>query len=905
MKYLRRISLRFYLLFSNAKVEGDVAREIAAHLALLEDEYLRRGMNADDARLAARRAYGGVEQAKQLHRDERAFQGLAQTVQDVRHTLRQLRKSPGFTATAILMLALGIGATTAIFSIVEGVLLRSLPFPDPGRIVILGDVLEDSHCASCTHATVTAPDIRNYMRDTQSFAHLGGYQGAGFELSGTGTPAAVHATRMSGEVFATLGVTPLLGRAFTQQEDEQEQQVAVLSYGMWRSRFHGDTKILGNKMLLDRKPYTVIGVMPRNFEFPLDPGHVNQSELWVPLSLKPEEFTAGQAASWNFRMVGRLKPGLTAAQAQSDAERVARETMRSYPPYMRSIRIHSVVTLLREDTVEEARPLIRTLLSAVIVVLLIACANLAGLLLVRSIRRRREIAVRLALGARSATLLRQAIVESMVLSLAGGGIGLAMAATALRVGVSLLPETLPRVREIGLDWPVMLFALGLALLTGLLCGLAPAFAAIRTSMNEALKEGGRTGTPGSGHARLRSALVVAEIAVALVLLTASGLLLRSFEKMRAVNLGFEPDHTLAAIYDLPEGQYRTQSTIDAFDEELLRSLRELPEVDAVGITQVLPAMGNYWGIAFTIEGYVPPKGAGLNMAAMSPVRGDPFEALGIRLLRGRAFTDSDKAGSQLVAIVNRKMAERYWRGQDPIGKRLRRGMPETATPWMTVVGEVDDVKLGSPDEETLPQVYQPVTQTVSSEGVFATAGELSATDGWIVLRSRVAPEQMETMLRATLEKIDPQLPLYQMQTMEHAISDSEAPRRFNTVLISSFAIAAVLLSVLGIYAVIAFSVALRQQEIAVRMALGCQRSGVLLLILGSGIRLAAVGCILGLLGAAVASRLLRSFLFDVSPFDPGVLALSAVAMLLLALAASALPARRASSTDPMMALRGE
>ncbi|HTF66405.1 MAG TPA: ABC transporter permease [Edaphobacter sp.] len=466
MKHLRRIFLRFYLLFSNAKVEGDVAREIAAHLALLEDEYLRRGMNADDARLAARRAYGGVEQAKQLHRDERAFQGLAQTVQDVRYTFRLLRKSPGFTTTAILMLALGIGATTAIFSIVEGVLLRPLPFSDPGRIVILGDVLEDSHCASCTHATVTAPDIRNYMRDTQSFAHLGGYQGAGFELFGTGTPAAVHATRMSGEVFAALGVAPLLGRAFTQQEDEEHQQVAVLSYGMWRSRFHGGTAILGSKILLDRKPYTVIGVMPRNFEFPLNPGHVNQSELWVPLSLQPEEFTAGQAASWVFRMVGRLKPAVTAAQAQSDAERVARDTMRSYPAYMRSLRIHSVVTPLREDTVEEARPLVRTLLSAVIVVLLIACANLAGLLLVRSIRRRREIAVRLALGARTATLLRQAIVESMVLSLAGGGIGLALAAIAVRVGVSLLPETLPRVREIGLDWPVMLFALGLALLTG-------------------------------------------------------------------------------------------------------------------------------------------------------------------------------------------------------------------------------------------------------------------------------------------------------------------------------------------------------------------------------------------------------------------------------------------------------
>ena len=604
-------------------------------------------------------------------------------------------------------------------------------------------------------------------------------------------------------------------------------------------------------------------------------------------------------------MVGRLKPGVTVAQAQSDAQRVARETMRSYPAFMRSLRIHAVVTPLREDTVEQARPLVRTLLFAVIVVLLIVCANMAGLLLVRSLRRRREIAVRLALGARAATLLQQAIVESLVLSLAGGGIGLALAAIALRVGVSLLPETLPRVREIGLDWPVMLFALGLAVLTGLLCGLAPAFAAIRTSVNEGLKEGGRTGTPGSGHARLRSALVVAEIAVALILLAASGLLLRSFEKMRAVNLGFVPDHTLAAIYVLPQRQYATQSAIDTFNEELLRSLRELPGVEAIGTTSVLPATGNYWGIAFTIEGYLPPKGAGLNMAAMSPVRGDPFAALGIRLLRGRVFTESDKAGSQLVAIVNRKMAERYWPGQDPIGKRLRRGMPETATPWMTVVGEVDDVKLGSPDEETAQQVYQPVTQTVASEGVFAAARELSATEGWIVLRSRIAPEQMENTLRAAVQKIDPQLPLYQMRTMEQAISDSEAPRRFNTVMISSFAMAAVLLSILGIYAVIAFSVASREQEIAVRMALGCRRSGVLMLILGSGVRIAAVGCALGLLGAVAASRLLRSFLFEVSPFDPGVLALSALAMLLLALAASALPARRASSTDPMLALRGE
>jgi predicted permease len=530
---------------------------------------------------------------------------------------------------------------------------------------------------------------------------------------------------------------------------------------------------------------------------------------------------------------------------------------------------------------------------------------LAGLLLVRSIRRRREIAVRMALGARAASLLRQAVVESLVISLAGGALGLALAAIVLRAGVSFLPETLPRIREIGLDWPVVSFAVGLALLTGLLCGLAPAFAAIHTSVNETLKAGGRTGTSGSGHARLRSALVVAEIAVALVLLTASGLLLRSFEKMRDVDLGFRPEHTLSGRYVLPQRQYATQPAVDEFSQSLLSNLRQLPGVEAVGVTSLLPASGDSWEIAFTLDGYVPPKGTGMNMASMSMVLGDSFHALGIRLLRGRLFTPQDKANSQLVAIVNQKMAQHYWPGQDPIGKRLRRGLPETATPWMTVVGEVEDVKLGSPDADTMQQVYQPVTQSVATEGDFAAAGELSARYGYIVLRTQVAPEQMEDALRAVVRKLDPQLPLYKVQTMEDAISGSEAPRRFNTVLISSFAMIAVLLSVLGIYSVIAFSVALREPEMALRLALGCQRSQVQALVLTSGLKLAAFGCILGLVGAVATSHLLRSFLFGVSPFDPIALTVSCAAMLLLGLASSALPARRASSTDPMLALRGE
>jgi predicted permease len=905
MKQLRRAFLKLSRLFTNSRQEAELDREIAAHLALLEDDYLRQGMAPEEARQAARRAYGGVEQAKQMHRNERSYQGLMQILRDTRYTLRQLRKSPGFTITAILMLALGIGATTAIFSLVAGVLLRPLPFPAPEQLVILGDTLDGSNCFMCDRPKASAADIRNYMRDTHSFTHLGGYQVTSYDLATTEVPEAVHAVRMSGEVFPALQVDPLLGRTFTPAEDEHEQPVVVLSYSLWRTHYQGNTNILGTTILLDRKPYVVIGVMPRNFEFPLLPGHVDASDLWVPLRLQPEEFLAGQAASWNFRMVGRLKPGLTLEQAQSDAEPVALATARNYPAYMSSLRIHAAVRPLHEDTVQQARPMVRTLFFAVVVILLIACANLAGLLLVRSIRRRREIAVRLALGARAATLLRQALVESMVLSLAGGLVGLAFAAAALRLGISLLPETLPRIREIGLDWPVMAFALTLALLTGLLCGLAPAFAAIHTSVNGTLKESGRTGTTGSGHARLRSVLVAAEIAIALVLLTASGLLLRSFEKMRAVDVGFRPDHTLTAMYGLPSYQYPTQASVDTFDEQVLHNLHQLPGLEAVGITTVLPSTGDWDGPAITIEGYVPPKGAGLNMPMATMLRGDPLQALGIRLLRGRTFTEADNANSQLVAVVNSGLAQRYWPGQDPIGKRFRRGMQETKTPWMTVVGVVDSVKMGSPDERTPDQFYQPVDQTAISEGDFASKGEVNGDYGYIVFRTHVEPEQMENALRAAVHQVDPQVSLYHIQSMEHAVARSEAPRRFNTILISCFALVAVLLSVLGIYSIIAFSVALREQEMALRMALGCQRSGVLAIILTSGVKLAAVGCVFGLLGAVAASRLLRSFLFAVSPFDPVVLTLAAAAMLLLALAASALPARRASRTDPMLALRGE
>jgi len=821
---------------------------------------------------------------------------------DIRIAVRHLMKSRGFTTTAVLMLAIGIGATTAVFSIVEAVLLRPLPFPQSQRLFSLADILQGADVGANGEAGVTAPDIRAYTRDTHDFESLGGYQPTGYELSGIGEPAQINATRMTAGVFSALGVAPLTGRFFTQQEGEQNQLVAVVSYSLWQNRLHGDPHALGTKILLDRKPYIVIGVMPRNFEFPLAPGHLNSSELWVPMSFTAQELGPTGAAGWNFSMVGRLKPGITAAQAQQDAERVAQETMKSYPPFMATLHIQASVKSLREETVYQARQLVRILFMAVVVVLLIACANLAGLLLVRAIQRRREIAMRLALGAGALALLRQSVLESLVLSVSGGVLGVILAAIGLRVGVSRLPETMPRIDEIRLDWQVVLFAIGLSVITGIGCGLAPAFAALRTNANETLKEGGRTGSAG-GHSWLRGALVVGEIATAVVLLAAAGLLLRSFEKMRSVDLGYHPDHVLVAGYNLPQKQYATQAAADEFNRELLLRLQELPGMKYAGLTTFLPATGSNSNTTFVAEGYIAPKGAGMNLATWIQVEGDYLRAMQIPLLAGRYLTPADTADSQLVIVVNHKLAEHYWPGQDPIGKRLRIGTPETPTPWLNIVGVVADVKENSPDAPTKEQWYQPVDQVEKSVGSLGSPTDINGNGGFIAVRTAMEPGQVANALRAAVRQIDPLLPLTQVQSMETAVSDSEAPRRFQTSVISAFAIGAVLLAALGIYSVVAFSAALRLQEMAIRMALGSQRSGILGLVFLSAVKLALAGCALGLIAAAAASHLLDSLLFAVSPFDPIVLSLAAVFVIALALVASLLPAARAASINPMVALR--
>jgi len=822
---------------------------------------------------------------------------------DLRYALRQLRQSPGFTLTAVLTLAFGIGASTAIFSIVEGVLLRPLPFPDAAHLVTLGDRLEGVEYGTEAPG-VTPPGVQIYLRDTHGFTALGGFTTANYELSGFGEPVQINAARMTASMFPTLRVSPMMGRVFTQQEDDGRAQLAVISYAMWRSRFNSDPGALGRKIQLDRKAYEIIGVMPREFEFPLVPGQLNRSELWVPISLTQAELVQG-SGNWGYYLVGRLKTGVTAAMAEQDAVGAAAEIMRNFPPALASRKIHPVVQSLDETTIAAARPMVRTLFFAALVVLLIGCANLAGLLLTRLIRRRRAIAVRLALGASGAAVLRHSLLESLLLSVSGGLLGLALAAGALPTAVKLLPETLPRVSSIGLDWMVVGFALALAVLTGVLCGVIPAVAATRISVHDALKEGGRTGSA-SGYAGLRSALVVGELAIALVLLASSGLLLRSFEKMRAVDLGFKSDHTLTASYALPKQQYTTQAAIDAFNTNLHSRLEALPGVKAVGVTTMLPANDVEFRGTFTAEGYVPPKGAGLNLAWIPLVSGNYFQAQCIPIVRGRAFLDSDNANSPLVAIVNQKLAEHYWPGQDPIGKQLHRG-PERATtlPWATVVGEIGEVKELSPESPTMNQIYLPASQAKADAGSFAPPGMLMETSGTVVVRGEMAPEAMESSLRAVVRGLDPQLPLTQVEPMDRVVAEGQAPRRFNTALISGFAAAAVLLALLGVYAVISFSTALRTQEMAIRLALGAGRTSVMRLILTSAAWLGLTGCGLGVGAAVLVARLLRSLLFGVDPLDPVVLVLATVSLFLLAVAASVIPARRASKVDPMLALRAE
>jgi predicted permease len=895
MLLLRNIATGLRGLFRKEQVEQEADEELRGFVEMAVEEKVKQGMSRREALRAVRLERGGLDATKEMVRTAGWESFVESCWRDVRFAARRLRKSPGFTAVIVLTLALGIGATTAIFSLVQGILLRPLPFHEADQLVSLGD-----HLGGRPGMSVTARELARYTEATQAFSSVGGYITASFELSGGAQPEEIDAARLSSTMFPTLGVSPILGRAFTAKEDTGREPVAVISYALWTNRFHRDPHVIGSSIVLDRKSYSVIGVMPRGFEFPLGVGRLDQTQLWVPLSLSSDELSDQHSGFWGYRMVARMKEGVTVAEAARDAERVAQQTMRDFPASMAAIRIQGDVEPLRETVVSDVRPVLRTLFLAVVIVLLIACVNVSGLQLVRAIRQRREYALRVAIGASARRIIRESVVEGVLLSAAGGLLGLAFAAIATGAALQMLPDSMPLVDSISIDPVVSGFALVVAACSGVMCSLAPAWVALRVNLIEALKEGAQGGGSAS-HSWLRSMLVVAEVAIALVLVTVAGAFLYSLQKMQAVDPGFRADHALIASFQLPLRQYPDDAAVGKFNRAVVDELSKKPGVTAVAISSAVAASDFSPQSAYTIEGASAEHWT-LKFAAFTSVYGDYFGAMGIPLIEGRAFTAHDDANAQLVVIVSESMAKDCWPGQSPIGKRMHVGNPQKPLPWATVIGVVADTKMPR-DLPSGDQWYTPMEQPATLFGS-GKAGNLSRPpNGYITMRSRLDSKYMIETLRSTIAEIDPLLALQDVQAVTEAVSTIEAPRHFNTDLITAFAAGALLLAITGIYAVMAFSVSQRTQEIAIRMTLGAQRGSIAKLVLISGAKLALFGCGLGVLGSLAASRVVSSFLFGVSATDPFIYIVCVVIMMLMALLASALPAARAASADPIEALR--
>jgi putative ABC transport system permease protein len=841
--------------------------------------------------------------AEKVHRYGRSvvYQEISmQTLlQDLHYALRQLRKAPGFALTAVLTLAVGIGGVTAVFSIVEAVMLRPLPFKDSGRLISLHESFEhDSH-----ELRMTAPDVLIFQRESKAFSGVGGFIASAYELTRAGAPFKARAERVTSSLFPILGIEPLLGRIFTQQEDDNASPVTVISYALWKARFHSDQNVLGTTIDLDRRPYTIIGVMPRSFEFPLDAGRLSHRDLWVPMSFTPVEKNS-EGDNFDYSAVARLKAGITMPQAQQDVNRIVAGIQAQYPAKS-GLKLHGYFLTLREEVIHEARPLLRMLLGAVALILFIACVNLANLLLVRAAGRRREFGVRLALGAARRTMFRQLMTESLALSCIGGVGGAALAVVLVHAAAAKLPDSLPRLSEIEVSWPLLLAAVVLTSVTGLICGFAPAIESMRADVLDSLRDGGGAGQ-GSRQSRLRSGMVMLEVGLAMVLLVSSGLLLRSFAKMLEVDPGFEPSHVLTASLSLPAHEYPAQQKVDAFFAELQLRLEAEPGVKSVGFASNIPIVGQRSGRLIAPEGYVKSSGEGWIIASNYLTQGNYFDAIRIPLVRGRYFTASDdQPGAPLVTVVSQSLASRYFPGKDPIGMRIKVG-PDFASsmPAMTVVGVVGDIKQGARDEATVPQMYEPLSQAVADLGPFgAMIGVAGDTN--IVIRTTGDPAALQVVLNKTVHQLDPLLAVADVNTMDEIVAATESSRRFNTIILTSFAGIALLLSLLGIYGVMAYSVSERTREIAIRMALGATRENVLLRTLRHALSLTAIGAAIGLAASLELTRLLTSLLYGVKPLDGPVMVGAIILLFICSPLAAWPPARRAASVEPMQALRAE
>ncbi len=795
--------------------------------------------------------------------------------QDLRYGIRMLLKNPGFTVVAVIALALGIGANAAIFSVVNAVLLRPLPYDDPARLM----VLRENKLPQFPEFSVSPGNFLDWQKQNTTFEKLAAVNSSAFNLVIESEPERLPGARVTAGLFEMLGARPAKGGTFLDDEDQPgHENVAILSDGLWKRRFGSDPGVIGQAITLNATSYTVVGIMPPTFQFP-----DRETALWTPMAFNASQ--AQQHGAHYISVVGRLKAGATAEQANTEMNTIAGQLAEQFPDTNTGWRVN--VFPMQEYDVRDIRPALLVLLGAVVLVLLIACANVANLLLARSTGRQKEMGIRTALGASRWRVARQLMTESVLLALVGGGAGLLLARWGLDSMIAIAPQDLPSVRNVTLDARVLGFTLVVTLLTGLIFGLAPALQASNTNLNETLKEGGR-GTTGSHH-RVRGALVVGEVAIALLVLVIAGLLIRSFYRLQQVNPGFNPSNALAVGLSLPGKKYPQDDQKSAFFTQLIERVSTLPGVSAVGATQSLPIQGDYV-LGFNIQGRppnAPGEGLSTNYYAVSP---DYLKAMGIRLLRGRVFTEQDNRDAPRVAVINEEMARRSFPDEDPIGKRINvTNGPEM---FREIVGIVADVKQYGLAQPTTMQTYEPHLQNPFSNMtlVVRTDGDLATLSGAI---------------RSEVLGIDKEQPLSRIRPLEQLVSESMARERFLMVLLGIFAAVALTLAAVGLYGVISYSVTQRTHEIGIRAALGAQRQDVLKLIVGQGMMLALIGVGIGLVVAFASTRLMATLLFGITATDAFTFVAIPAILTGVALVSCFVPARRATKVDPMVALRYE
>jgi predicted permease len=884
MRLLNVLSARLRALRGREAVIGDIDEELRLHLEMEAEANAARGMTSEEARRAALRTFGNLDSVRERAYEVRGGGPLETLSQDVRYAARMLARQPGFTAVAVLTLALGIGANTAIFSVVEAVLLRPLPYRHAGRTVLLW---ESQRLRDLPRNVVNPANFLDWREQAKSFDQMAAFADLRYNLTGAGDPEEVPAQIVTPNLFPLLGARAELGRTFTPEDAKsRHDDVAILSHGLWRRRFGGAPGIIGRTLSLNGHAVTVIGVMPPGFQWFIQEKSLTgkPAQLWVPLGFTEENRVR---RGRYLQAVARLAPGVSLARAQAEMDAIAGRLEGQYPKFNHGWGVR--VVPLRDQLAGEIRPALLVLLAAVGFVLLIACVNVANLLLARAAGRHKEIAIRSSIGAGRRRIIRQLLTESLLLALLGGALGLLLSRACLRALVALSPPNLAGVGQAGLDLPVLAFTLAVTALTGIVFGLVPALEASRVNLNGSLNESSR-GTAGSRRGRrLRDALVVAEVGLALVLLVGAGLMIRSFLRLQAVNPGFDAKGLLTMRVHLPAAKYPEDAKVNAFFREATARLRTLPGVISASTVSALPFADLGAATSFAIEGTSFTNEADKPTTDVRVVDEEYFHTLGIPLVAGRTFTAREAVEDRKMAVINETLARKYFPGASPVGKRILVNM--TAEPIYTeIIGVVGDARYASLDGELHPMVYW-------------TPPHLTYSAMTFVLRTAGDPGDLAPAARREIQAIDKDQPVSDVRTMESWLSESLARTRFGTLLLGAFAGLALTLAAAGLYGVMSYSVAQRQNEIGVRMALGARAGDVLRLVIRQGLALVLAGVALGLLGALALTRLLASLLYEVSATDP--LTFAALALLLTAVSAVAcyLPARRAARVDPLIAMR--